>query len=121
LLFRFCVLLFFSCQENDGLAAVEVDKNEVNFDKIKVNDIVDIKFKLKNSSNNPLIIKKIKTSCGCTVAKLKDSIIKPDDYAIIETKFISDTDNKGNISKSVVIEANTKPNFTVLYLKGIVE
>jgi hypothetical protein len=52
--------LFFSCQENDGLAVVEVDKNEVNFGKIKVNDIVDIKFKLKNSSNNPLIMKKNK-------------------------------------------------------------
>ncbi len=114
-------LLVFSCQKNDGLATIEVDKNEFNFGKIKVNDTVDVKFKLKNSSSNSLIIKKIKTSCGCTVAKLKDSLINPNDYAVIEAKFISDNDNKGTVSKSIVIEANTQPNFTVLYLKGKVE
>ncbi|MBM6499173.1 DUF1573 domain-containing protein [Flavobacterium macrobrachii] len=107
--------------KNDGLATIEVDKNEFNFGKIKVNDTVDVKFKLKNSSSNSLIIKKIKTSCGCTVAKLKDSLINPNDYAVIEAKFISDNDNKGTVSKSIVIEANTQPNFTVLYLKGKVE
>ncbi|WP_396190828.1 DUF1573 domain-containing protein [Flavobacterium sp.] len=113
--------LIASCAKKNQEFAELTFTNEINFGKIKVNDTVNKKFKLKNTSNTILKIKDIKTSCGCTVAKLKDSVVNPNDYAEIDVEYISDKDDVGNISKSIIVDANTKPNFTVLYLKGKVE
>lgn len=113
--------LIVSCAKKNQELAELTFTNEINFGIIKVNDTVSKKIKLKNTSDTILKIKDIKTSCGCTVAKLKDSVVKPNAYAEIDVEYISDKDDIGNISKSIIIDANTKPNFTVLYLKGKVE
>ncbi|MEN9928428.1 MAG: hypothetical protein RLZZ231_349, partial [Bacteroidota bacterium] len=60
----------------------------------------------------------IKTSCGCTVAKIQDSIIARKSDSKIITQYIAESDDIGLIEKSIVVEANTNPVFTVLYLKG---
>ncbi|WP_395042856.1 DUF1573 domain-containing protein [Flavobacterium sp.] len=115
------LLVFFSCKNKTNDYAKIEYKNEINFGKIKVFDTVLKKIKLKNVSSNLLIIKKLETSCGCTVVELNDSIIEPNNFAEIKVEFISDKSNIGKINKSIIIDANTKPNFTVLYLKGFVE
>ncbi len=114
-------ILIASCAKKNQEFAELTFSNEINFGKIKVNDTVNKKFKLKNTSNTILKIKDIQTSCGCTAAKLKDSVVNPNDYAEIDVEYISEKDDVGNISKSIIVDANTKPNFTVLYLKGKVE
>ena len=113
--------LVLSCNKKTQEFAELTFTNEINFGKIKVNDTVNKKFKLKNTSNTILKIKDIQTSCGCTVAKLKDSVVNPNAFAEIDVEYISDKDDIGIISKSIIVNANTKPSFTVLYLKGNVE
>ena len=111
-------LIIVSCKSKNSYAIIEVN-SRIDIGKIKLNDTILTKFFLKNISDNDLKIKNVKTSCGCTIAKLKDSIIKPNDSSFVEIKFIAE--NIGSINKSIIIDANTKDNFTVLYLKGNVE
>lgn len=114
-------LLFISCNEkNKHYATIKYTK-EIDFGTIHSQDTVTKTFKIKNISENSLKINQIKTSCGCTVAKVNDSIVKKNESTDIIVQFIADNDKIGKINKSVVIDANTNPNFTVLYLKGIVE
>lgn len=116
------VLIFLiSCEkELPKIAKIQFNK-EINFGVINTNDTIVKTFYLRNTSSNLLKIKQVKTGCGCTIAKLKDSIIKPNSKAEIMVQYVADNDQKGEINKSIVIDANTNPNFTVLYLKGRVE
>jgi hypothetical protein len=110
--------LLLSCNYNNGkIAKIEANKIQ-NFGKIKVGDTITKVYSFKNSSDNILKISHVKTSCGCTVAKLSDSIINLKSKGFIKVKFIAEKDNIGSVEKSIIIEANTDPIFTVLYLKG---
>lgn len=117
-IFIIIVLLLFSCKRDiNNLASIQINKVE-NFGEIKVGDTINKTFYLKNLSENTLRIKGLKTSCGCTIAKIKDSLIEKDSGVSIITQYIAEPDDIGLIEKSIIIEANTEPNFTVLYLKG---
>lgn len=110
--------LIISCKKEDAdVAKIEFIK-EQEFGKIKVGDTIIKLYEIKNISSNVLKIKNIQTSCGCTVAKLKDSIINQNSSTQIKATFIARKDNIGLMNKSIVMDANTIPNFTVMYLKG---
>ncbi|WMW77689.1 DUF1573 domain-containing protein [Flavobacterium sp. 20NA77.7] len=111
------LVLLLSCKEVEESAIIEVQK-EINFGTIHSNESVSKVFKIKNISTTNLIIKNIKTSCGCTVAKLSDSIINPNDKVELKVKFVASKEKIGKIKNSIVVESNTNPVFTVLYLKG---
>lgn len=112
------IMIICSCNiKSKRIAEIEIIRVQ-NFDTIKVGDTVRSIFKLKNTSEIPLKINNVKTSCGCTVAKIQDSILDPNSESKINTQYIAQSDDVGLIEKSIVIEANTNPVFTVLYLKG---
>ena len=119
LLFIIVFFICISCNKNkkSNLAIIECSK-EIDFGTINTKDTITKTFLIKNISSVPLIIKKVKTSCGCTVAKLKDSIIEKNNTTSIIVSYIPKEDDIGKINKSIVIESNTKNVFTVLYLKG---
>lgn len=119
LILTIITLMFFSCNK-DETAKIEVNK-EINFGVIKVNDTIKKSFVIKNNSSIDLKIKDIKSSCGCTVAKLKDSLIKENESTDLIVEFIANKDKIGKIKNSIVVEANTNPVFTVLYLTGTVK
>lgn len=115
-----CVLLF-SCQkEHNVMVSIRYTK-EIDFGKVKEGDTIRKSFMIKNVSDVPLKIKNVKSSCGCTIAKLKDSVVYQNKSTEIKVHFIADSHNVGKIRKSIIVDSNTKPNFTVMYLKGIVE
>ena len=112
------ITIICSCNiKSKRIAEIEIIRVQ-NFDTIKVGDTVRSIFKFKNTSEIPLKINNVKTSCGCTVAKIQDSILEPNSESKINTQYIAQSDDVGLIEKSIVIEANTNPVFTVLYLKG---
>jgi PBP1b-binding outer membrane lipoprotein LpoB len=110
---------FISCS-NEKTSKIEYKKN-IDFGSVNIGDTVIKTFSLKNVSTNQLKISQIKTSCGCTLAILKDSLIDENKSAEISVEFIANKDKKGKIKNSIVVEANTDPVFTVLYLTGIVK
>ena len=112
-------LIFLSCNK-DKTASIDVNK-EINIGVVKVGDTIKKTFLIKNSSSTDLKIKNIKSSCGCTVAKLNDSIIIENGITNLIVEFIADKDKIGKVKNSIVVEANTNPVFTVLYLTGTVK
>jgi len=114
-------LIMYSCKKTENFASIKIEHKEINFGTISSKDTVTKIFKLYNSSDVPLKISKVGTSCGCTGAILSDSIIKTGDFAEIQATFIPRPGEAGVVKNSIVVRSNTSPSFTTLYLKGNVE
>lgn len=110
-----CLLFLISCNK-DTLAQINAPST-INFGSIETNETINKEIKISNTSPNELVIKRIKSSCGCTITEIKDSIIQSNENTTLKIQFKADS-HPGKVKKSIVIEANTKPNFTVLYLIG---
>lgn len=106
-----------SCSDKSKYSMISATK-EINFGTIHSNEKISKVFKIKNTSANDLVIKNVKTSCGCTAAKIKDSVLKENETLDLEVNFVASKEKIGKVKNSIVIEANTSPIFTVLYLKG---
>ena len=111
--------ILLGCNKNTQ-AILKVEK-EYNFGEIKKNEKIIHNFKIENKSDVELKIEKIGTSCGCTVASIKDSIINKNESTEVKVIFTPSETDKGKISKSIVILANTEPPYTSITLKGIIK
>lgn len=83
------------------------DETSHDFGDINEGDVVETKFKFKNTGKTDLIITNIKGSCGCTVpSNWKKEPIKPGEESEFTVRFNSR--NKPNKQhKSVTITGNT--------------
>ena len=122
-LFCFVLLIFsLSCRDintSKKNAILSITEKSFDFGEIKLNNKLNHTFRLKNVSNNDLIISNIGTSCSCTQVGKTKEIIKSGDSAEINIEFIPKLSQVGTVVKNtIVVEANTEPPFTVFYLKG---
>lgn len=103
--------------DESKLGAFEFDDVVYNFGEITQGEKVQTTFKFKNVGKADLIISDAKGSCGCTVPIYPKKPIAPGETGEIEVVF--DSNGKmGQQNKTVTLIANTKPNTTVLALKG---
>lgn len=112
--------VFVGCKKSQPEFALLETEKEFDFGTITLKDTVKHTFKIKNISEISLKISEIGTSCGCTGAIVSDSIIEKNEFAEIEVQFIPKKEQIGKITNSIVIEANTNPPYTTLYLNGSV-
>jgi len=89
-----------------------------DFGKIYEGDIVETTFEFKNTGNAPLLITKIKASCGCTLpSKWKKEAILPGEVSSFVVKFNSkNKPNKQN--KKIRISSNTLRNNEFVTIKA---
>ncbi len=73
-------------------------------------------FKFTNKGDKPLIIFKVKGSCGCTVATKPEKPIMPGETAEIKVNY--DTKRLGKFSKSITISSNSNTPKQILHIKG---
>jgi len=73
-------------------------------------------FEFTNVGNEPLIISKVKSSCGCTVPKKPDGPIAPGESSTIQVKY--DTKRVGPIRKTVTVYSNADEAIKSLKIKG---
>lgn len=78
---------------------------DFDFGTIKQGEKVSHDFEFKNTGKSNLIIRKVRTSCGCTVGKLKDDIIKPGQTSKIQIVFNS-AGRRGRQTKLVTLVTN---------------
>ena len=76
-------------------------------------------FIFKNIGDQPIIIKKIQSSCGCTVPKKPDQPIMPGEKGEIEVAY--DTKRPGGFPKAITIFSNAKNERKMVKIKGYVE
>ncbi|HAQ39129.1 MAG TPA: DUF1573 domain-containing protein [Saprospirales bacterium] len=106
------------------VTTVEYEGEVHDFGKVMEGDIVTHVFKFKNTGDEPLILKDVKASCGCTAPSWSRTPIAPGKKGEIEVRF--DTKGRGQAggkpeSKRITVTANTDPNPTYLTIKGLVD
>ena len=97
---------------------------EIEFEKV-VHDYGDVpfngdgtcEFRFTNTGNEPLLVQKPKSSCGCTIPSWPNEPILPGESDVIMVTYR--TNRAGNINKTVTVTSNALKNSTVvLRIKG---
>lgn len=91
--------------------AIDYGKIEKNSDGIRV-------FEFTNVGETPLIIKQIKSSCGCTIPEKPAKPIMPGEKGEIKVSY--DTRRIGGFSKAITVYSNAKTERKNLKIKGFV-
>ncbi|WP_458627645.1 DUF1573 domain-containing protein [Winogradskyella sp. PC D3.3] len=73
-------------------------------------------FTFTNTGDAPLLITKVKTSCGCTVPNYSKAPIQPGDQGELEIKY--DTKRLGAFTKTVTVISNAEGGNKILKIKG---
>jgi Protein of unknown function (DUF1573) len=88
---------------------IQVENHVHNFGNIGPNSRNTCQYNFKNIGDAKLIIKKIRSTCGCTVPKLKKKEYLPGENGTINVTFKSST-RKGAVTKHLYIESNDPKN-----------
>ncbi|MFH0975296.1 MAG: DUF1573 domain-containing protein [Spirochaetota bacterium] len=97
-----------------GNPSIDFIKTVHDFGTIKQNTIVKESITFKNNGDSDLIIKKIRTSCGCTETKTNKDKISPGEDGILEISFNSGND-EGQVTKSIYIYTNIPDKEKVVF------
>ena len=89
------------------LTKVTFEETKYDFGNIDSKNVVSKEFKISNVGNAPLIINRVKPSCGCTVPKYPKKPVPPGESGIITVQF-NPKSRKGKQHKTVTVFANTK-------------
>ena len=81
---------------------------------------VDVNFVFSNKGNVPIVIHKVKASCGCTVPRWTKTTIEPGKSGVITVSF-EHQGKKGTFLKTLFVESSAKNNLVLLKLKGVVK
>ena len=73
-------------------------------------------FTFTNEGDAPLLITKVKTSCGCTVPSYSKAPIMPGDSGELEIKY--NTKKLGAFTKTVTVTSNSEGGNKILKIKG---
>lgn len=82
-----------------------------DFGDIKSGDQVEYTFTLKNDGKRDLIIRRVKTSCGCTAVTPEKKVVAPNQSVPLEVKFNS-RGKHGRQNKSITVITNDPKNPT---------
>lgn len=98
-------------------ADFKFEKETHDFGKIPVNKPATFEFKYTNIGDQPLIITKVETTCGCTVPEYTQIPVKKGESGSIKVTY-NPTGGALPFSKSITITSNAKTTTKVLYIKG---
>lgn len=94
------------------------EKETINYGKIAQGSEGIRVFEFTNIGDAPLMIKHIKSSCGCAVPQKPEKPIMPGEKGQISVSY--DTKRPGGFSKSITIFSNAKRERLSLKIKGFV-
>lgn len=81
-------------------------------------EVVRAEFEVENTGDNPLVFGEVRPSCSCTVAKKPSKPLMPGKSTTIVAKVNTDDLHTKRIHKAITVMTNTRPNITVLQIKG---
>lgn len=106
------------------LGITAISAQEISFDK----EVIDYgqvmqgsdgvrSFLVKNTGDKPLVIKKVSSSCGCTVPEKPEKPILPGKTGEIKVKY--NTEHSGKFSKSITVFSNDEKSARkILRIRG---
>ncbi|MEZ4932621.1 MAG: DUF1573 domain-containing protein [Saprospiraceae bacterium] len=106
-------------KDSINVAKMEFEELTYDFGEVNEGEIVEHTFQFTNTGKIPLIINDAHSTCGCTVPKWPKDPVAPGAKGNIHVEF--NTKSKPNHQeKPVIINANTYPSVTNVYIKGFV-
>lgn len=118
----FCIMLF-SCnnfgqelKSKDDIGIFHFEEEVIDYGNIAQNDNGVKTFKFTNKGRAPIVISKVKTTCGCTVPTYPKQAILPGETGTIDIKYA--TNRVGTFSKSITIISNADEGQKKLRIKG---
>ena len=114
-------LMVGTAKAQDSKAAIgpeiKFDKVEHDYGDVPYNGDGTCEFRFTNTGNEPLLIQKPESSCGCTIPSWPNEPILPGESDVIKVTY--KTNRVGNINKTVTVTSNALKNSTVvLRIKG---
>ncbi len=107
-----------NAQELASAPVFKLESNTVNFGTIPQKSSADVEFVFTNEGKSDLIIRHVKSGCGCTALMPTENVIKPGEKGTIKAKFNSGG-YKGQIYKNIFVYTNDPKNSEVmLMIKG---
>jgi hypothetical protein len=94
------------------------EKETVDYGKIDKGSDGERVFVFTNIGDKPIVIERVKSSCGCTVPKKPEKPVMPGEKGEIKVSYA--TNRVGGFSKSITIYSNAKNPTKVLRIKGLV-
>jgi hypothetical protein len=94
------------------------EKETIDYGKIDKGSNGERVFVFTNIGDQPLIIERVQSSCGCTIPKKPEGPIMPGEKGEIRVSYA--TNRVGGFSKSITIFSNAKNNRKVIRIKGLV-
>jgi len=111
-----------SCSDGKKVVVGNKSTMEINMvydaGNVVKGEIVNAKFKIKNTGDYPLVIAEVKGSCSCTVAEYPEEPLAPGEKATILAHVNTDKTGAGILNKSVSIVSNTEPSITRVVIKA---
>lgn len=95
---------------------IEVSKQVCNIGIVEPDEVKICHFWIKNKSNKKIFIKRLKTTCGCTVCKITKDTIKPKEKTELKVKYLW-RDFEGNFSKKIFVELSDSKSDTLITFK----
>ena len=94
------------------------EEETINYGKIEKGSDKERVFVFSNVGDEPIVISRIQSSCGCTIPKKPEAPIMPGEKGEIKVSY--DTNRLGGFSKSITVFSNAKEGNKVIRIKGMV-
>lgn len=119
LLLVFSLFLALNTQAQKTGPAIKFTSQVVDYGEIERGSDGIRVFEFVNSGDQPLVISKVYSSCGCTIPKKPEAPIAPGEKGEIQVKY--DTNRVGPIRKTITVNSNAESTPIVsLKIKGTV-
>lgn len=103
-------------KSNELLTEIQFEHSKLDIGDIKLGDKKEFIFKYKNMGENPLILKNVQMTCGCTNATWsKTPLLKLQEDKIIGT---FTAESEGKFQKSIYVVCNIFSKMCILTIEG---
>jgi len=111
-------IMSFSINAQEKVAKIEFKTDVIDYGTIEKGANGVRFFEFTNTGDAPLIITKVKSSCGCTTPSWPDQPVMPGKSGKIEVKY--DTNRLNAIRKTITVSSNAETPTVALKIKGTV-
>ncbi|WP_192820737.1 DUF1573 domain-containing protein [Rufibacter sp. LB8] len=96
--------------------SIQLEEEKFDFGNIKQGDVVEHTFTFTNNGSQPLVIKNVRTTCGCTATDYPKTAIQPGQTASLTARFNS-AGKKGPQNKVITIDSNAVQGSAQVFIK----
>lgn len=108
-----------ACQNTKTSPLLTLEKEVLDFGKIKWDSILKTSFDFKNTGTDTLKLINVSADCGCTQVNYKKENIPPGQGSVIEVIYSPNINkDSGIVSKNIAIRSNSEPPIKVIKIKG---